>query len=43
MEQRQGPKKKCMCVHMCVCTCGGGPGDSVPSVMAGGVRQRWYL
>lgn len=32
-------------VHVCACAraCGGGPGDSVPSLMAGGVQQRWHL
>lgn len=29
--------------NACVCMCGGGPGDSVPSAAAGGVRQRWHL
>lgn len=30
-------------VFTSVHACGGGPGDLVPSLMAGGVQQRWHL
>lgn len=29
-------------VFTCVHACGEGPGDSVPSLVAGGAQQRWH-